>query len=224
MPDKSDNSTLITNPAAPTAHSSTAHLQQLTATLPAQEKADRESFNENLKLSGEVAELQGRGNEHIAELIGEMDVVEQTINHMGKIALDFSEQTKTITNLAVKVQEIAKQTNLLALNAAIEAARAGEHGRGFAVVADEVKKLAQNSSTAAADIQESAISINHDAEEIETSISNSLKHLRKGSNLLEITAVILGNSNQAAVRLKTSLEKLTGKFAENLARIKNSRA
>lgn len=220
MPDQSDNSTLIANTAAPTTHSSTSRLQQLTDILRAQERSDHASLNENLKLSGEAVELQGKGNERIAGLIDEMNIVEQTINHMGEIARDFSEQTKTITHLAVKVQEIAKQTNLLALNAAIEAARAGEHGRGFAVVADEVKKLAQNSSTAAAEIQESAIGINHDAGEVGASVSNSLEHLRKGSGILKITAIMLGNSNQATTRLEASLKKLTSKFEENRVRVK----
>lgn len=83
-----------------------------------------------------------------------------------------SNQTKISTNdvneevllVSISVQEIAKmnetiaqiteQTNLLALNAAIEAARAGEAGRGFAVVADEIRKLAEETSRAAKEIDE----------------------------------------------------------------------
>jgi methyl-accepting chemotaxis protein len=68
-------------------------------------------------------------------------------------AIEKSKNVKEIDNLAQSIIQITSQTNLLALNAAIEAARAGESGRGFAVVAEEVRKLAEESSGTASNIQ-----------------------------------------------------------------------
>lgn len=64
------------------------------------------------------------------------------------------QSVKKISEINKVVDDIARQTYILALNAAVEAARAGEHGRGFAVVASEVRHLAQNSASAAKEINE----------------------------------------------------------------------
>ena len=78
------------------------------------------------------------------------------VDRMAESVSDKIERSKAVSrieDLTGNIIAIADQTNLLALNASIEAARAGEAGRGFAVVATEIGNLANNSQTAASEIQ-----------------------------------------------------------------------
>jgi methyl-accepting chemotaxis protein len=78
------------------------------------------------------------------------------------------------------INEIAGQTNLLALNASIEAARAGEHGRGFAVVAGEVRRLAERTSIATKEIDETVRAIQQGTGEAVEAMRSSMSYVQTG--------------------------------------------
>jgi methyl-accepting chemotaxis protein len=90
----------------------------------------------------------------------------ENFREAGKAGLQAIQSLHSSSNGVAKVAEliasIATQTSVLALNATIEAARAGIHGKGFSVVAVEVKKLAEQTASATAEIQEKVVSIRRD--------------------------------------------------------------
>jgi len=116
-------------------------------------------------------------------------IVQQAVAAMGEI----EESSKKISRIIGVIDDIAFQTNLLALSAGVEAARAGEAGRGFAVVASEVRALAQRSSEA--------------AREIDTLITASSNHVRRGVDLV-------GETGSALQRILVSVNDIAARVSE----------
>jgi methyl-accepting chemotaxis protein len=114
---------------------------------------------------GEIARNANEAARVATSAVRSMEATTGTMNKLGDSSREIGDVVRLITS-------IAEQTNLLALNATIEAARAGDAGKGFAVVADEVKQLAQETARATEDISQRVESIQADADQATTAITD----------------------------------------------------
>lgn len=121
------------------------------------------------------------GKDKADSAIAQMDMISEFTALTADTIGDLAKNTEKITQIAELITQISGQTNLLALNAAIEAARAGEHGQGFSVVAEEVRRLAEQSSQAASEINEITRMIRSKAENAVKMMADSEEKVRDGS-------------------------------------------
>jgi methyl-accepting chemotaxis protein len=114
--------------------------------------AGADGARETAAAAADAARAAEEGSDAVGAATAAMASVQASSADVTAAIRSLGDKSGQIGGIVDTITTIAEQTNLLALNAAIEAARAGEQGRGFAVVAEEVRKLAEESSQAAASI------------------------------------------------------------------------
>lgn len=142
------------------------------------------------KEAGKMADAE-RESESIIKKLNRSN--EDTIASITNVANQINvtnTSVKKIRKAASMIQNISEETDLLSLNASIEAARAGEAGKGFAVVAEQICKLADQSSSAAEQIEKI----------IEQVISESAK-------MVEIMEIVKDNVDEQQNKLEETKQK-----------------
>lgn len=163
------------------------------------------------------AAVDARKAEESAHSGGE--TVQSTVNTIGQLLKANKETSSKIEELGRSsdaigkiisvIDEIAGQTNLLALNASIEAARAGVHGRGFAVVAGEVRRLAERTSEATKEIDETVRAIQQGTGEAVEAMRASMGHVQSGVD----SAHSAGEALTSIIHGSESVQKMVTQIA-----------
>ncbi|PEF36264.1 methyl-accepting chemotaxis protein [Bacillus wiedmannii] len=143
-----------------------------------------ESASSVTELAVTTSEQANDGSSVIQKSVSQMTTIHDAVNATSEVVERLITHTKYIDTAVQSISNIAEQTNLLALNASIEAARAGEQGKGFAIVADEVRKLAEQSKTAATDINQLLHQIQQDTETASSMMSQGRSEAFEGIHVI----------------------------------------
>ena len=158
-------------------------------------------------LEDSIEKTKQASNDGQGSIIRLNTISEENIDISNQIASDIAMLDQLIGKIGTfteTINNIANQTNLLSLNASIEAAKAGEYGRGFAVVAEEIRKLAEQSSKATTEIDET--------------IEDILQQVKRTMENIDKTKEIAENQNSAV--LETN--KIFNHIGETVDKIKDA--
>ncbi len=223
--DRIDETSSTTEQLSAGMEQSAASTQQITATIGEVESATNSISKRSEELSVFSQEISQRANElkeSAVDTSRKAQTIFYTVKENSQVAIEESKQVVQINMMTKSILAIADQTNLLALNAAIEAARAGEAGRGFAVVADEIRKLAEQSSSTAAHIQQvvevvtsSVINLSSSSEEMLSFMENQV--LQDYKKLIEVGE----QYNQDATSVQDAMTEFSATTQQLSASISN---
>ncbi|MEK5304021.1 methyl-accepting chemotaxis protein [Bacillus sp. FSL R10-2201] len=175
-----------------------------------------ESASSVAELAVATYEHANDGSTVIQKSVSQMTMIHEAVNATSEVVERLITHTKYIDTAVQSISNIAEQTNLLALNASIEAARAGEQGKGFAVVADEVRKLAEQSKTAAKDINQLLHQIQNDTETASSMMSQGRSEAFEGITVVREAGTSFTTIVEQVNKVSTQMQDISA-TAEEMA-------
>ena len=140
--------------------------------------------------------------------------MEATMRQLEKTTASFGEKLSTINERATKINvvvstmaKVADQTNLLSINASIEAEKAGKHGLGFLVVASEISRLADQTGTAALDIERMV-------SEMQVSVSAGVKEMTTFAGQVRGGVREIGDVSVKLGEIISAVQNISSRFGE----------
>jgi methyl-accepting chemotaxis protein WspA len=145
----------------------------------------------------------GRGSlEMISHL---MERLVENAGGLGQKLAVLEQRGEEVQTIVTMMGKFADQTNLLSLNAAIEAESAGEYGRGFGVIAREVRRLADQTASAALDIEKNI-------GEMRKSVRDSVNAMTAFATEIQHSGSQVRNLGQELGGIIAEVERLTEHF------------
>jgi methyl-accepting chemotaxis protein WspA len=140
--------------------------------------------------------------------------MEAIMRQLEKTTASFGEKLSTINERATKINvvvstmaKVADQTNLLSINASIEAEKAGKHGLGFLVVASEISRLADQTGTAALDIERMV-------SEMQVSVSAGVKEMSTFAGQVRGGVREIGDVSVKLGEIISAVQNISSRFGE----------
>ena len=193
------------NAQAQAIHSVSSSVEQIAQSI----QKVSESAQDAVHIAHQSRLAAEEGEKTMDETVNSIYQIRHSVADTSKKAKRLADSSQEISKIVSIIADISEKTNLLAFNASIEAARAGENGQGFRVVADEVRRLAEQVTFSAQEIEQLVITIQGETAEMMQMMEASTNQVVTGTTLVQKTKETLQKLAQISQEIDRILKSIS---------------